>query len=72
MPPDLIEAIKGLGAYGGLVFGILWWLERDERKESQKALLLLGERAFTALEGAKNTLDGFKTLLGSSQRSNLP
>lgn len=68
MPPELLDAVKGLGIAGGPVFFFLWLFERAERKELQKALLSLGERGFTALEGTKNALDGIRVLFSSQPR----
>lgn len=33
---DILEAIRALGIAGGPVFAVLWWLERTDRKVSQK------------------------------------
>lgn len=33
--PSILEIIKGLGIAGGPVFGVLWWLERTERRTCQ-------------------------------------
>lgn len=34
--PWAIEAIQALGAAGGPIFAVLWWLERKERIDCQK------------------------------------
>lgn len=35
---QLIQAAKDLGGVGAVVFAILWWLERSERKATQAKL----------------------------------
>ena len=42
---DFIEAVKALGVGGGPVLAFLWWLERLERKECQKAIQELLEKS---------------------------
>lgn len=44
--------------YGGsAIFVVLWWLERDERKDAQKANGVMFERTLTALIENQNTVD---------------
>lgn len=35
--PIFLELVKGLGIAGGPIFALLWWLERKERIECQRA-----------------------------------
>lgn len=63
IPPQMDWINHLISAGPAAIFATMWWLERSERKEKDKALMELGERGFTIAEGAKNTLDGIKTLL---------
>lgn len=40
MDPVILEFLKGLVAAGGpgvaLIFAVMWWMERDERKKAQE------------------------------------
>ena len=40
---ELLEYVKAGGAPLAVVFAILWWLERDERKDAQSELKLLAK-----------------------------
>jgi hypothetical protein len=40
---DFLEYVKAGGAPLAAVFAILWWLERDERKDAQAELKLLAK-----------------------------
>ncbi len=64
IPPEILEQIRNGGAISGVVFAWLWWLERTDRKATQKKLDTLGERGFTVIESVKATLDAFRALLG--------
>lgn len=38
MPTELMDLIKAGGAVIAPIFAVLWWLERDERKDAQREL----------------------------------
>ena len=40
---ELLEYVKVGGAPLAVVFAILWWMERDERKDAQSELKLLAK-----------------------------
>lgn len=72
---ELLEAIKSMGAAGGLVFGILYLLERNDRKQDVSTLLedlktertsnrVILERAVEAMTAMKTTLDMMARVLG--------
>lgn len=63
IPPQFDWITQLVRAGPAAIFATLWWLERGERKDLQKALMDLGEKGFTALEGTKSTLDVLRTLL---------
>lgn len=74
--PELFEAVKALGIAGGPVFAYLWWLERKERIESQKALPLLLEKslnntheASTAINAANTAIIALKEMVAQFIRS---
>ena len=46
---ELLEYVKAGGAPLAVVFAILWWLERDERKDAQAELKLLAKDTVTTL-----------------------
>jgi len=46
---ELLEYVKAGGAPLAVVFAILWWLERDERKDAQAELKLLTRDAVTSI-----------------------
>lgn len=63
IPPQINWINQLVSAGPAAIFAALWWLERQDRKEKDKALMDLGEKGFTALEGTKSTLDVLRTLL---------
>ena len=46
---ELLEYVKAGGAPLAVVFAILWWLERDERKDAQSELKLLAKDTVTTM-----------------------
>lgn len=52
---DILALVTQYGAGG--IFGLLWWLERDERKDAQKANGVMFERTLTALVENKTTVE---------------
>jgi hypothetical protein len=49
---ELLEYVKAIGVAGtplAVIFAILWWLERDERKDAQAELKLLAKDTVTTL-----------------------
>lgn len=65
----ILQGIGSLGAAAGPIFGILWWLERSERKEALKAGNILLDRAITAIESSKRTQSKMALLLGQADRA---
>lgn len=47
--PELLEYVRAGGAILAPVFAILWWLERDERKDAQAELKLLAKDTVTTM-----------------------
>lgn len=75
---ELLEAIKSLGTAGGLVFGILWLMERNDRKQEISNLLaelkdersenrLIQQRSIEALTAMKTTLDLMARIIGGTK-----
>lgn len=71
--PTIVDAIKALGVAGGPVFAVLWWLERTERKECQKAsqdllvqTLEISHRATSALGSSTAAVTELRGVLNTS------
>lgn len=47
----------------------MWWLERQERKETQDRFFTLAEKVAGALIDNTRTLDDFKDLIGGRRRA---
>lgn len=57
--PELLEWVKGLGTAAGPIFALLWWLERNERKDAHSELRDIAKDSTTAItkvEGAVGQL----------------
>lgn len=63
--PEILALLGQFGPSG--VFAVLWWLERDERKEAQKANGVMFERALTTLVETKNTVATLKEIFTSGR-----
>lgn len=70
MNETVIEAIKALGIGGGPVFAFLWWLERKERIEGQKAVkemlvqqLISTQQAVNSAETASEAINELKNVV---------
>jgi hypothetical protein len=46
---ELLEYLKNGGTPLAVIFAILWWLERDERKDAQSELKLLAKDTVTTM-----------------------
>ena len=61
MPPELLEIIRSGGAALAPLLGVLWWLERAERKELAEKLQDIGVenmQAITETKAALRALEG--------------
>lgn len=47
--PDLLDYVRTAGTPAALLFCILWWTERDERKDAQKELKAVAEKSTIAM-----------------------
>lgn len=65
---ELLGAVKTGGAGLGVVFAILWWLERRERIEAQDKNGVMVEKMITALESTKQTMQTFGSILSGGPR----
>jgi hypothetical protein len=61
MPPEWLDKIVSGGP--ALIFALLWWFERDERKSVQEELKAITERVVIAMTETKSTLATFGSLL---------
>ncbi len=60
--PDLLEYVKAGGGILAPIFAILWWLERDERKDSQAELKQVAEKSTTAIVEMKSLVGVLATI----------
>lgn len=63
--PEILALIGQFGPSG--VFAVLWYLERDERKEAQKANGVMFERTLTALVETKTTVATLKEIFNTGR-----
>jgi len=64
----LPEILALVGQFGGTgIFAVLWYLERDERKEAQKQNGIMFERALTVLIENKNTVQTLKDIFNGGR-----
>lgn len=61
---DFVTLVSSLGSAAGPVFGLLFWLERQERKEMAKAKDAVTERVIIAMLETSNSLNTLKSILG--------
>jgi hypothetical protein len=50
---DMLDFVKQLGVAGGPLFFVLFWLERNERKDAQKELRDVAHQTVVALTELK-------------------
>ncbi len=60
---QLLDAASKAGGFAGVIFAILWWLERGERRELQTAKDTLFEKTLSALNETKAALGHLRDLL---------
>lgn len=63
--PEILALVGQFGSAG--IFAVLWYLERDERKEAQKQNGVMFERALTALIENKNTVQTLKEIFSGGR-----
>jgi len=64
--PELLEYAKAGGGVLAPVFAILWWLERDERKDAQSELKLLAKDTVTTMTKLEAGVGQLATIFKSS------
>lgn len=62
MPAELIELIKAGGAVVAPIFAILWWMERDERKDAQAELKQIARDQTVATTSLEKTISQWASL----------
>jgi hypothetical protein len=65
---DFLEYVKAGGAPLALVFAILWWLERDERKDAQSELKLLAKDTVITMTKLESGVGQLATIFKSSDQ----
>lgn len=64
--PELLEWAKGLGTAAGPIFAWLWWLERDERKDTQEELKQIAKDAAITITTMEKTISQWAAIFNSS------
>lgn len=47
--PEILEYVKAGGGLLAPIFVILWWMERDDRKDSQAELKIIAKESTAAM-----------------------
>ena len=68
MPPELLELIRSGGAALAPLLGLLWWMERSERKELADKLHLLSRENMQAITETKAALHALEGIFNSRSR----
>lgn len=68
LPPELLEMIRSGGAALAPVFALLWWLERDERRDAQSELRVASREFTSAINEAKSAILQLTTILNPIRR----
>ena len=63
---ELLEYVKVGGAPLAVVFAILWWMERDERKDAQSELKLLAKDTVITMTKLEAGVGQLATIFKSS------
>ena len=63
---ELLEYVKAGGAPLAVVFAILWWMERDERKDAQSELKLLAKDTVTTMTKLESGFGQLSTIVKST------
>lgn len=59
---EFLEYVKAGGAPLAIVFAVLFWMERDERKDAQKELRLVAEKSAAAMIEMKSLVAVLTTI----------
>lgn len=59
---DFLELVKAGGAPLAVVFAVLYWLERDERKDAQKELRAVTKESTAAMVEMKSLVMQLTTI----------
>lgn len=59
---EILEYVKAGGGILAPIFAILWWLERDERKDSQAELKQVAEKSTAAMVELKSLVGVLATI----------
>jgi hypothetical protein len=60
---EFMEYVKAGGGILAPIFAILWWLERDERKDSQAELKQVAKESAAAMIELKSLVQVLATIL---------
>lgn len=53
---EFLAGAKAAGPYGAVIMTLMWWLERADRIEKEKALMTLLPEMLKAINGSKNAM----------------
>lgn len=66
---EFIELVRAAGAMAAPIFAILFWLERDERKDAQKELREVSNATAVALNELKMMISNLASLFDRTARN---
>lgn len=64
---EFINFVKEAGSLAAPIFAILYWLERDERKDAQKELRIVTKESVQAMLEVKALVSQLVTIFGSTK-----
>jgi hypothetical protein len=59
---EFMDYAKTAGGLAAPIFAVLFWLERDERKDAQRELNDVAKQSVTAMIELKNTINQLSTI----------
>lgn len=63
---EFIEYVKAAGAPAAVLFAVLYWLERDEKKDAQKELLAVTKSSIEAMVEMKSLISQLMLLFSTN------
>lgn len=66
---EFIEIVRAAGALAAPIFAVLFWLERDERKDAQKELREVSQTTAVALNELKMMISNLASLFDRTARN---
>jgi hypothetical protein len=63
----LWQSAQQAGPFAALILLVLWWFERDERRELQRERNALLERMLTAMSDTKDAIRELRAIVGGAR-----